>query len=69
VICDTVKIAYVDQAHSNINPDKSIWENFCDGQELIMMEGVSNSRAYLSRFNFGGSDQNKKSFNTLVEKA
>jgi hypothetical protein len=30
----------LDQAHSNINPDKSIWENFCDGQELIMMEGV-----------------------------
>ena len=58
---DTVKIAYVDQAHSNIDPDKSIWENFCDGQELIMMGGRQvNSRAYLSRFNFGGSDQNKK---------
>jgi ATP-binding cassette ChvD family protein len=58
---DTVKIGYVDQAHSNINPDKSIWENFCDGQELIMMGGRQvNSRAYLSRFNFGGSDQNKK---------
>jgi ATP-binding cassette ChvD family protein len=61
VIGETVKIAYVDQAHSNINPDKSIWENFCDGQELIMMGGRQvNSRAYLSRFNFGGSDQNKK---------
>jgi sulfate-transporting ATPase len=61
VMGDTVKIAYVDQAHSNINPDKSIWENFCDGQELIMMGGRQvNSRAYLSRFNFGGSDQNKK---------
>jgi ATPase subunit of ABC transporter with duplicated ATPase domains len=60
VIGDTV-VAYVDQAHSNINPDKSIWENFCDGQELIMMGGRQvNSRAYLSRFNFGGSDQNKK---------
>ncbi len=58
---ETVKIAYVDQSHSNINPDKSIWENFCDGQELIMMGGRQvNSRAYLSRFNFGGSDQNKK---------
>ena len=58
---DTVKIAYVDQAHSNINPDKSIWENFADGQELVMMGGKQvNSRAYLSRFNFGGSDQNKK---------
>ncbi|MDD2986828.1 energy-dependent translational throttle protein EttA [Flavobacterium sp.] len=60
-IGDTVKIAYVDQAHSNIDPEKSIWENFCDGQELIMMGGRQvNSRAYLSRFNFGGSDQNKK---------
>lgn len=60
-IGETVKIAYVDQAHSNIDPTKSIWENFCDGQELIMMGGRQvNSRAYLSRFNFGGSDQNKK---------
>ncbi|TDE27209.1 MULTISPECIES: energy-dependent translational throttle protein EttA [Flavobacterium] len=60
-IGDTVKIAYVDQAHSNIDPNKSIWENFADGQELIMMGGRQvNSRAYLSRFNFGGSDQNKK---------
>ena len=58
---ETVKIAYVDQSHSNINPEKSIWENFCDGQELIMMGGRQvNSRAYLSRFNFSGSDQNKK---------
>ena len=60
-IGETVKIAYVDQAHSNIDPNKSIWENFCDGQELIMMGGRQvNSRAYLSRFNFGGSEQNKK---------
>jgi sulfate-transporting ATPase len=60
-IGDTVKIAYVDQAHGNINLDKSIWENFCDGQELILMGGRQvNSRAYLSRFNFGGSEQNKK---------
>ncbi|SEI69828.1 ATP-binding cassette protein, ChvD family [Myroides marinus] len=60
-IGETVKIAYVDQSHSNIDPEKSIWENFCDGQELIMMGGRQvNSRAYLSRFNFGGSDQNKK---------
>jgi ATP-binding cassette ChvD family protein len=61
LIGDTVKIAYVDQAHSNIDVNKSIWENFADGQELIMMGGRQvNSRAYLSRFNFGGSDQNKK---------
>lgn len=61
VVGDTVKIAYVDQSHSNIDPNKTIWENFCDGQELIMMGGRQvNSRAYLSRFNFSGSDQNKK---------
>jgi ATP-binding cassette ChvD family protein len=58
---DTAKLAYVDQSHSNINPDKSIWENFSDGQELILMGGRQvNSRAYLSRFNFSGSEQNKK---------
>ena len=58
---ETVKIAYVDQSHSNIDVNKTLWENFCDGQELIMMGGRQvNSRAYLSRFNFGGSDQNKK---------
>jgi len=58
---ETVKIAYVDQSHSNIDPDKSIWQNFSDEQELIMMGGRQvNSRAYLSRFNFGGSEQNKK---------
>ena len=58
---ETAKIAYVDQAHSNIDADKSIWENFSDGQELVMMGGKQvNSRAYLSRFNFAGSEQNKK---------
>ncbi|MFY9241386.1 MAG: energy-dependent translational throttle protein EttA [Polaribacter sp.] len=58
---ETAKIAYVDQAHSNINPDKTIWENFSDGQDLVMMGGKQvNSRAYLSRFNFSGSEQNKK---------
>jgi len=58
---ETAKIAYVDQSHSNIDPDKTIWENFSDGQELILMGGRQvNSRAYLSRFNFSGSEQNKK---------
>ena len=58
---DTAKIAYVDQAHSNIDSEKSIWQNFSDEQELIMMGGKQvNSRAYLSRFNFSGSEQNKK---------
>ena len=36
-IGETVKIAYVDQSHSNIDVNKTLWENFCDGQELIMM--------------------------------
>jgi len=58
---DTAKIAYVDQAHSNIDSNKTIWQNFSDEQELIMMGGKQvNSRAYLSRFNFSGSEQNKK---------
>ncbi|MBL7473405.1 energy-dependent translational throttle protein EttA [Robertkochia sediminum] len=58
---ETVKIAYVDQSHKDIDPEKSIWENFSDEQELIMMGGRQvNSRAYLSRFNFSGSEQNKK---------
>lgn len=61
VVGDTAKLAYVDQSHSNIDPEKSIWENFSDGQELVMMGGKQvNSRAYLSRFNFSGSEQNKK---------
>ena len=58
---ETAKIAYVDQSHSNIDPEKTIWENFSDNQDLIMMGGRQvNSRAYLSRFNFSGSEQNKK---------
>jgi sulfate-transporting ATPase len=57
----TAKIAYVDQAHSNIDSEKSIWQNFSDGQDLVIMGGKQvNSRAYLSRFNFSGSEQNKK---------
>ena len=58
---ETAKIAYVDQSHSNIDPEKTIWQNFSDEQELVMMGGRQvNSRAYLSRFNFSGSEQNKK---------
>ena len=61
LIGETAKIAYVDQSHTNIDLEKSIWENFSDGQELIMMGNRQvNSRAYLSRFNFSGSEQNKK---------
>lgn len=58
---ETAKIAYVDQSHSNIDPEKTIWENFSDAQDLVMMGGKQvNSRAYLSRFNFSGNEQNKK---------
>ncbi len=58
---DTAHIAYVDQSHSNIDPEKTIWQNFSDEQDLVMMGGKQvNSRAYLSRFNFSGSEQNKK---------
>lgn len=61
IVGDTAKLAYVDQKHSNIDPEKSIWQNFSDEQELVMMGGRQvNSRAYLSRFNFSGSEQNKK---------
>ena len=58
---DTAQLAYVDQSHSNIDPEKTIWQNFSEEQDLIMMGGREvNSRAYLSRFNFSGSEQNKK---------
>ncbi|NEW78255.1 MAG: energy-dependent translational throttle protein EttA, partial [Gelidibacter sp.] len=61
MVGETAKIAYVDQSHSNINPEKTIWQNFANEQELVLMGGRQvNSRAYLSRFNFSGSDQNKK---------
>ena len=61
IVGETAKIAYVDQKHSNIDSEKTIWQNFSDEQELIMMGGKQvNSRAYLSRFNFSGSEQNKK---------
>lgn len=58
---ETVKLAYVDQSHANIDPEKTIWQNFSDEQELIMLGGKQvNSRAFLSRFNFSGNEQNKK---------
>ena len=58
---DTVKLAYVDQSHKLINPDKTIWQNFSDEQDVITLGGRNiNSRAFLSRFNFSGNEQNKK---------
>ncbi len=58
---ETVKIAYVDQAHEKIQPEKTIYEIIADGQEQFELGGqLVNSRAYLSRFNFAGGDQGKK---------
>jgi len=58
---ETVKIAYVDQKHADINPEKTIWEQITDGQDQINVGGkMMNSRAYVAKFNFSGSDQNKK---------
>ena len=58
---ETVKIAYVDQQHADIDTNKTIWEQITDGQEQINVGGkLMNSRAYVAKFNFSGSDQNKK---------
>jgi len=58
---ETVKVGYIDQAHTNIDPEKNVWEVISEGQELIQLGGrMLNSRAYVSRFNFSGSDQGKK---------
>ncbi len=58
---DTVKVAYVDQQHQDIDPKKTVWETISDGLEEMELGGRRlNSRAYVSRFNFGGGDQGKK---------
>lgn len=58
---ETVKLAYVDQQHKDIDPNKSVYEVISGGNELIRMGGREiNARAYLSRFNFSGADQEKK---------
>lgn len=58
---DTVKVAYVDQQHASIDPNKTVWETISDGLEEMELGGRRlNSRAYVSRFNFGGGDQGKK---------
>jgi ATP-binding cassette ChvD family protein len=60
-IGETVQLAYVDQSRDALNPDKTIWEEISEGQEAIQLGKVLvNSRAYVSRFNFSGSDQQKK---------
>ena len=58
---ETVKISYVDQQHADIDPNKSIYEQISGGHDLLDVGGREiNSRAYVARFNFSGSDQQKK---------
>ncbi|MEY3010043.1 MAG: hypothetical protein RLZZ314_685 [Bacteroidota bacterium] len=58
---DTVKVGYVDQRHADIDPNKTVWEVVSGGNEQIEIGGqLFNSRAYVSKFNFNGSDQQKK---------
>ncbi len=58
---ETVQWAYVDQEHDNLDPAKTVYQSVADGNEWIMLGGKqANARAYVSRFNFGGGDQEKK---------
>lgn len=60
-IGETVKVAYVDQQHSSIDPEKSVYETISQNSELLTLGGRQvNARGYCSRFNFTGSDQEKK---------
>ena len=60
-IADSVKLAYVDQSRDVLDPNKSIWEMISEGKETIVLgTREMNSRAYVSRFNFSGTDQQKK---------
>ncbi|MGM0444091.1 MAG: energy-dependent translational throttle protein EttA [Fibrobacterota bacterium] len=60
-IGDTVKLAYVDQKRDNLDPEKTVWEMISGGRDMINMGGKEiNSRAYVSKFNFNGGDQQKK---------
>lgn len=60
-IGETVQVGYVDQAHAEIDPEKTVWEAISEGAEFIELGGKQfNSRAYVSRFNFSGTDQSKK---------
>jgi ATP-binding cassette ChvD family protein len=58
---ETVSIGYVDQSRDSLDPEKNIWEEISEGADMIQLGKISvNSRAYVSRFNFSGSDQQKK---------
>ena len=60
-IGETVKLAYVDQSRNDLDPNKTIWEVITDGLEVVPLgKRQVNSRAYVARFNFSGSDQQKK---------
>jgi len=60
-IADTVKLAYVDQSRDVLDPNKTIWETISEGQDIILLGNREmNSRAYVSRFNFSGTDQQKR---------
>ncbi len=60
-IGETVKLAYVDQSRDSLNGDNTVWHEISDGHDMITVGNIEiNSRAYLSRFNFKGSDQQKK---------
>jgi energy-dependent translational throttle protein EttA len=60
-IGETVKLGYVDQSRDVLDPNKTIWEVITGGQEQVQLgKLLMNSRAYVSRFNFGGTDQQKK---------
>ncbi|MBC8054419.1 MAG: energy-dependent translational throttle protein EttA [Sphingobacteriaceae bacterium] len=58
---ETVALGYVDQMHNDLDPEKSVWENITGGNETILLGNKPvNSRAYVSKFNFNGADQQKK---------
>ncbi|WP_207423654.1 energy-dependent translational throttle protein EttA [Desertivirga brevis] len=58
---ETVELGYVDQMHNDLDPEKSVWENITGGNESILLGNRPiNSRAYVSKFNFNGADQQKK---------
>ncbi|MEW6649176.1 MAG: energy-dependent translational throttle protein EttA [Chloroflexota bacterium] len=60
-IGDTVQLAYVDQSRDALDPEKTVWQMITDGQEILRLGSREvNSRAYVARFNFTGSDQQKK---------
>jgi ATPase subunit of ABC transporter with duplicated ATPase domains len=60
LVGETVKVGYIDQAHADIDPAKSVWEVISEGNDQMLLGGrLINSRAYVARFNFNGGDQGK----------